>query len=90
LLKVRIRSGRAAIGLRAGIDGAFVVANVTASYRPGAMPEYFDNTKAVLLTLARNPPGPCTVDFTKAEIVVIEDAMMDLGPVQGLRRLLAR
>ena len=67
-----------------------IVANVAASYRPGAMPEYFDNTKAVLLTLARNPPGPGAVDFTKAEIVVIEDTMMELGPVQGLRRLLAR
>ena len=67
-----------------------IVANVEASYRPGDMPEYFDNTKAVLLTLAGNPPGSGAVDYTKAKIVVMDDKLMELEPVQGLRRLLAR
>jgi hypothetical protein len=67
-----------------------IVANVEASYRPGEMPEYFDTTKAVLRTLAGNPPGSGAVDYTKAKIVVMEDTLMELEPVEGLRRLLGR
>ena len=64
--------------------------DVAISYRPGERPECFDNTKAVLLTLAGNRPGPGTVAFTKAKTEVIEDAMMEMEPVDGLRQLLTR
>ena len=59
-------------------------------YRPGERPECFDNAKAVLLTLAGNCPGPGTVDYTRAKMEVIDDAMMEMEPVDGLRRLLTR
>ncbi len=59
-------------------------------YRPGERPECFDNTKAVLLTLAGNHPGPSTVDFTNAKTEIIEDAMMEMEPVDGLRQLLTQ
>jgi hypothetical protein len=67
-------------------DGIF--ADVEATFRPGEMPEYFDSTKAVLLTLAGNPPGSGGVNYTKAEIIVMEDTFLEMEPVEGLRRLL--
>ncbi len=70
-------------------DGLFV--DVPISYRPGERPECFDNVKAVLRTLAGNRPGPGTVDYAgyaNAKIEVIEDAMMEMEPVEGLRQLL--
>jgi hypothetical protein len=67
-------------------NGIFV--EVAICYRPGERPECFDNAKAVLLTLAGNSPGPGTVAFTKAKTEVIEDAMMEMEPVDGLRQLL--
>ncbi len=69
-------------------DGNF--ADVHASYRPGEIPEYFDNTKAILLTLAGNPPGSGPVSFTKAKIVVLEDRLLEIEPAEGLRQLLTR
>jgi hypothetical protein len=65
-------------------------ANVQASYRPGEMPVYFDNTKAVLLTLAGNPPRSGAVNYMKAKIVVMEDTLIEMEPVEGLRQLLTR
>ena len=59
-------------------------------YRPGERPECFDNAKAVLLTLGGNPPGPGFVAYRNAKTEVIEDGMMDMGPVDGLRQLLMR
>ena len=67
-----------------------IFADVSASYRPGERPECFDNTKAVLLALAGNRPGFGTVAYMNTEIEVIEDAMMELEPVEGLRQLLER
>jgi hypothetical protein len=69
-------------------NGTF--ADVSVSYRPGERPECFENTRAVLLTLAGNRPGPGTMAYMNTETQVIEDAMMELEPVEGLRRLLKR
>ncbi len=59
-------------------------------YRPGERPECFDFAKGVLLTLAGNRPGPGTLDYTNAKTEVIENAMMEMEPVDGLRQLLTR
>ena len=67
-------------------DGNF--ADVPIWCRPGERPECFDHAKAVLLTLAGNRPGPGTVDYTKAKTELIEDAMMEMEPLDGLRQLL--
>jgi hypothetical protein len=65
-------------------------AEVAVSFRPGERPECFDNTKAVLLALAGNRPGPRAVAYRNAKTDVIEDAMMEMEPVDGLSLLLAR
>jgi hypothetical protein len=65
-------------------------ADVAISYRPGEKPECFDHVKAVLLTLAGHRPRPGTVDYTNATIEVIDDAMMEMEPMAGLRQLLTR
>jgi hypothetical protein len=62
--------------------------DIPISYRPGERPECFDKTKAVLLTLAGNRPGPGTEAYRNAMIEVIEDAMMEMEPAEGLRQLL--
>jgi hypothetical protein len=59
-------------------------------YRPGERPECFDDAKAVLLTLAGNRPRPGTVAYKNAKTEVIEDAMMEMEPVDGLKQLLTR
>ena len=72
-------------------DGIFV--DVPIWYRPGERPECFDDAKAVLLALAGTPPGPGgpgTVAFTTAKTEIIDDAMMEMEPVDGLRQLLTR
>ena len=65
-------------------------ADVAISYRPGERPECFHSIKAVLLTLAGNRPVPGTVGYRNANTEVIDDAMMDTEPVDGLRQLLTR
>jgi hypothetical protein len=50
--------------------------------------ECFDHAKAVLRTLAGNRPEPRTVAYTSAKTEVIEDAMMEMEPMEGLRQLL--
>jgi hypothetical protein len=58
--------------------------------RPGERPESLERTKSVLLTLSDNPPCSDTVDYKKARIVVLDAAMMDVEPMEGLRGLLMR
>jgi hypothetical protein len=65
-------------------------ADVPIWYRPGERPESFVDMKAVLLTLAGNCPGPGTAAYTNAKTEVIEDAMMEMEPVDGLRQLLTQ
>ena len=67
-----------------------IFADVAICYRPGERPECFDHTKGVLLTLAGHRPRPGTVDYTNATIEVIDDAMMEMEPMAGLRQLLTR
>ncbi|MGO9468729.1 MAG: hypothetical protein ACLQVF_31750 [Isosphaeraceae bacterium] len=67
-------------------DGLFV--DVPISYRPGERPECFDNMNAVLRTLAGNRARPGTMDYTNAKTEVIDDAMMEMEPMEGLRQLL--
>ncbi len=67
-----------------------IVADIPIWYRPGERPECFDHAKAVLLALAGNRPGLGTVDYTNARTEVIEDAMMEMEPMEGLRQLLTR
>ena len=64
--------------------------DIAISYRPGERPECFDNAKAVLLTLAGNRPVRGTKAYRNAKTEVIEDAMMEMEPVDGLRQLLTR
>jgi hypothetical protein len=59
-------------------------------YRPGERPECFGDVKAFLLTLGGNRPGPGTVAYTNTKTEVIDDAMMEMEPVTGLRQLLTR
>jgi hypothetical protein len=63
-------------------------ADVPIWYRPGERPECFDNAKAVLLTLAGNRPVPGTVTYTNATTEIIEDALMEIEPGDGLRQLI--
>jgi hypothetical protein len=65
-----------------------IFADVPIWYRPGERPECFGEAKAVLLTLAGNRPGPGTVAYANAKTEVIEDAMMEMEPMEGLRQLL--
>jgi hypothetical protein len=69
-------------------DGAY--ADMPVAYRYGESPENFRNERAVLLTLAGRPPGHAFWDCALANVEVIEDAMMELEPREGLRRLLGR
>ena len=76
----------AIVGKNYQANGNFTDAAI--SYRPGEGQECFDNTKAVLLTLAGNRQVLGAVAFRNAKIEVIEDAMMEMEPVEGLRQLL--
>jgi hypothetical protein len=62
-------------------------ADILTSYVPGEWPEHFEHTKAVLLTLGGNPSKIGDVDYSKAKIQVFEDAIMEMGRAEGLRRL---
>jgi hypothetical protein len=67
-----------------------IFADVSIWYPPEQRPECFDDAKTVLLALAGNRPGPGTVALRNAKTEVIEDAMMEMEPVDGLRQLLTR
>ena len=65
-----------------------VFADVPIWYRPGERPECFDDVKAVLVALAGNRPGPAIMAYTNARTEVIDDAMMEMEPADGVRQLL--
>jgi hypothetical protein len=65
-----------------------IFADVPIWYRPGEKPECFVSAKAVLLMLAGNRPAPGPVDYRNAKTEVMEDAMMEMDPADGLRQLL--
>jgi hypothetical protein len=65
-----------------------VFADVPIWYRPGETPECFDNAKAALRMLAGDRRGPGIMAYTNARTEVIDDAMMEMDPAEGLRQLL--
>ena len=66
------------------------VLDLPVAVRPGEDPWFFENTRGVLCLLAGDAAGSPTADRTDVEIEVIEDALMNLEPVEGLRRVLGR
>jgi hypothetical protein len=59
-------------------------------YRPGERPECFEDAKSALRILAGDRRGPGIMAYRNARTEVIEDAMMEIKPVDGLRQLLTR
>jgi hypothetical protein len=70
------------------VDGVFAKMHI--AYRLGDEPDRFRNEKTVLLRLAGKPPGPAYWDCAEADVVVIEDALMEMEPVEGLMSLFGR
>jgi hypothetical protein len=66
------------------------VVDIPVAIRPGEDPLVFENTRAVLGLLAGGAAGSPAADPTDVEIEVIEDALMSMEPVEGLRRVLGR
>ena len=66
------------------------VVDLPVAVRPGEDTQFFENTKGVLCLLAGDAAGSPAAARTSVEIEVIEDALMDMEPVEGLRRLLWR
>jgi hypothetical protein len=66
------------------------VVDIAMAIRPGENPQVFENTRAVLCLLAGKSTGSPVADRTNVEIEVIEDALMDMEPVEGLKRVLER
>jgi hypothetical protein len=66
------------------------VVDLAMAIRPGEDPQLFENTRGVLCLLAVDDAGSPGAGPTDVEIEVIEDALMDLEPVEGLKRLLRR
>ena len=66
------------------------VVDLPVAIRPGEDPQFFENTRGVLCLLAGDAAGSPTADPTDVEIEVIEDALMNTEPVEGLRRVLGR
>ena len=66
------------------------VVDLPVAVRLGEQPQYFENTRGVLCLLAGDAAGSPAADPTDVEIEVIEDALMNTEPVEGLRRVLGR
>jgi hypothetical protein len=66
------------------------VVDLPVAVRPGEDPLFFENTRGVLCLLAGGAVGSPAADPTDVEIEVIEDALMNTEPVEGLRRVLGR
>jgi hypothetical protein len=66
------------------------VGDIAMAIRPGERLGDFGNTRGVLCLLAGKPTGSPVVDRTSVEIEVIEEALMNMEPVEGLRQVLGR
>src|SRR5690349_2168351 len=66
------------------------VVDLAIAIRPGEHLQGFENTRGVLYLLAGDAAGSPAADRTNVEIEVIEDALMSLEPIEGLKRLLGR
>ena len=66
------------------------VVDLPVAIRPGENPHDFENTRGVLCLLAGDTAGSPAGDPTNLEIEVIEDALMSMEPVEGLRQVLGR
>jgi hypothetical protein len=66
------------------------VVDIAMAIRPGESPQVFENTRAVLCLLAGDAGASPAANPAEIEIEVIEDALMKLEPIEGLRRLLWR
>lgn len=64
--------------------------DIAMAIRPGENPQVFENTRRVLCLLAGDAAGSPAADPKNVEIEVIEDALMSMKPVDGLRRLIRR
>jgi hypothetical protein len=69
-------------------DGSF--AKVPIACRLGERPESFRNEKAILLRLAGRPPWSSFWECAEADVVVFDDALLEMEPLDGLRSLLGR
>jgi len=66
------------------------VVDIPVAIRPGKDSQGVENTRAVLCLLAGEAAGSLAPDPTDVEIELIEDALMSMEPVEGLRRVLGR
>ena len=66
------------------------VVDIAMAIRPGERLGDFGNTRGVLCLLAGKPTGSPALDRTSVEIEVIEEALMNMEPVDGLKRVLWR
>jgi hypothetical protein len=66
------------------------VVDIPMPSRPGEYLHNFEDTRAVLCLLAGKSPGSPATDPTKVEIEMIDDALMNIEPVEGLKQLLGR
>jgi hypothetical protein len=66
------------------------VVDLPVAVRLGEQPQYFENTRGVLCLLAGDATGSPAANRTDIEIEVIEDALMEMEPVEGLKWVLGR
>jgi hypothetical protein len=64
--------------------------DVPTCYRPGERAECFEDAKAALRMLAGDRRRPGIMAYTIARTEVIDEAIMEMEPVDGLRQLLTR
>jgi hypothetical protein len=66
------------------------VDDLPVAVRPGENPQDFESTGGVLCLLAGDAAGSPAADRTNVEIDVIDEALMSMEPIEGLRRVLGR
>ena len=71
-----------------GYQGNGDAVDIATAIRPGERFQDFENTRHVLCLLAGDAAGTRVADRANVEIEVIEDALMKMEPVEGLKWLL--